>query len=170
MATRCTNLSSKYYGKADFQDGERVRVTIARFSQERFEKPDGAEQEKWVLWFHESEKGLSLNQVNREHLIALMKTDVMEDWIGQALVLYVDPTVMMGAKMVGGIRVQGVETGAAPDSTLLKTFRADLDVAKSAAAAKTLYMDFIEIGGLTEAEMNEAGVAYNRRARELRGG
>jgi hypothetical protein len=81
----------------------------------------GAEPEmKWCLSFHESDKPLVLNATNIQLCEHIFGSDDTDHWIGKKIVLYTDPNVSFGGKLVGGIRVRapkvkaGVKAGATP--------------------------------------------------------
>lgn len=65
---------------------------------------EGAPEEiKHIMFFKEAEKGLVLNSTNG-NLIAKFLGEETDDWTGHQVVLYDDPTVSFGGKLVGGIR------------------------------------------------------------------
>lgn len=94
---------SKYLNTGDLGTARPV-VVIESLKQEEVGQDDEKEK-KWVLYFRGKEKGLTLNQTNRDALMNLLG-DETENWLGQAIRLYVDPSVMMSGKRVGGIRIE----------------------------------------------------------------
>jgi hypothetical protein len=60
--------------------------------------------EKWVLWFNEHPKGLSLNNTKIRLLEAAFGDD-SEYWTHKRVRLTFDPTVMMAGQVVGGIKL-----------------------------------------------------------------
>jgi hypothetical protein len=67
----------------------------------------GAEPEmKWCLTFAESDKPLVLNSTNIQLCERVFGSDDTDQWIGKKVVLYTDPNVSFGGKVVGGIRVR----------------------------------------------------------------
>lgn len=65
----------------------------------------GADPEmKWCMTFEEADKPLVLNSTNIHICEAAFESDDTDDWKGQQIVLYVDPNVSFGGKLVGGIR------------------------------------------------------------------
>lgn len=74
---------------------------------------DGAEPEqKWCLTFMEIDKPLVLNSTNIQLCQRICDSDDTDHWIGKRIVLYADPNVSYGGKLVGGIRVRAPKAGA----------------------------------------------------------
>lgn len=71
---------------------------------------------KWVLHFDEDVKPMVLNSVNAQLIAQITGNEQTENWVGQQIVLYVDPSVQMQGRLVGGIRVRKprVKAAAAP--------------------------------------------------------
>ncbi len=104
---------SKFLKRSDV--GEGTIVTIRGVDQANVAK-EGAEPEmKWILHLEEFEKGLVLNSTNGQLIAQALKSEESEDWTGGKVVLYDDPSVSFGGKLVGGIRVRAVpKTNMAP--------------------------------------------------------
>lgn len=92
------SLNSKYLEQGDISDDRDLIVTIKKHAIEMVGQDDDA-QEKWILYFDETDKGLALNKVNGER-IATMFGREMDDWVGQKIALYVDHDVMYGVYLV----------------------------------------------------------------------
>lgn len=76
---------------------------------------EGAEPEyKWGMNFNESDKPLVLNSTNIQLCERIFASDDTDHWAGKKVVLYVDPTVSYGGKVVGGIRVRAPKPGSVP--------------------------------------------------------
>ena len=81
---------------------------------------EGADPElKWCLTFAEIEKPLVLNSTNVQLCEKILGSDDTDNWRGKKIVLYTDPNVSYGGKLVGGIRIraprnQGTPTPVAP--------------------------------------------------------
>ena len=109
--------TSKYLKKEDV--GQGMLVTISSVAKENVAL-DGAEPEmKMIVHFTESEKPLVLNSTNGQ-LIAQITgatTDLENTWVGKKVVLYVDPSVSYGGKLVGGIRVRAPKPGSVQAAT-----------------------------------------------------
>lgn len=93
---------SKYLKKEDVGAG--ILVTIKEVCQENVAK-EGAEPEyKYIVYFDGHEKGMVLNSTNGQLIAKALKSEESDDWIGHKIVLYDDPNVSFGGKLVGGIR------------------------------------------------------------------
>jgi hypothetical protein len=104
--------NSKFLKKEDVGAG--VLVTISHITQENVAK-DGADQEtKAVMHFHELDKPLVLNSTNGQLIAGITghDSDIERNWIGARIVLYNDPTIQFGGRIVGGIRVRAPKQGA----------------------------------------------------------
>lgn len=68
---------------------------------------DQGRKEKVIfsISFKGAKKRLVLNSTNRKRLVRKYGANVCE-WKGKKVVLYVDPTVKMMGKVVGGVRVK----------------------------------------------------------------
>jgi hypothetical protein len=107
--------SSKFLKKEDV--GEGALVTVTGLSQENVAKEGVDPEMKWVLHFAEYEKPLVLNSTNGQIIAQITgkSEDIEREWIGAKLVLYSDPNVSFGGKLVGGIRVRAPKAQKAVD-------------------------------------------------------
>ena len=106
--------SSKFLKKEDV--GQGVLVTIRSVSQENVAK-EGAEPElRWTLHFDEFEKPMVLNSTNGQIIgkITGIEDEIEFGWVGKQVVLFHDPNVSFGGKLIGGIRVRAVRRKTAP--------------------------------------------------------
>ena len=112
------------YLKSEHLNGQDVPVKIEAVAEETVGQGADAKRQI-VLNFIGKDKRFGLNQTNAGTIAGMYGKDC-GDWIGRALVLYVDPNVMMSGKRVGGIRIRpslpapvmaaaAVETVAADD-------------------------------------------------------
>jgi hypothetical protein len=98
--------SSKFLKKEDV--GEGALVTIKALTQENVAK-EGAEPEmKFCLHFHEYDKPLVLNSTNAQIIAQITgaEDNIETAWIGHKIVLFNDPNVSFGGKLIGGIRAR----------------------------------------------------------------
>lgn len=103
---------SKFLKRTDVGTG--ALATIRSLSQENVAK-EGAEPElKYVLHFEEFEKPLVLNSTNAQIIAQITKQEDTDDWTGHKVVLYDDPNVSFGGKLVGGIRIRAPKQAAKP--------------------------------------------------------
>jgi len=94
--------------------GKGVLATIASCDQQNVAMEGAGAEMKWCLHFRELEKPLVLNSTNIQLCAQICKSDDTDEWIGKRVVLYVDPNVSYGGKLVGGIRVRAPKPNAAP--------------------------------------------------------
>lgn len=89
-------------------------VTISSYTRENIAMADDKPDMQYCLHFAELEKPLVLKPVNGQLIGAALGSIDFDDWIGKQIVLFTDPTVMMGQKMVGGIRARAPKPGYLP--------------------------------------------------------
>lgn len=105
--------TSNFLKRDDVGDG--VVVTIRSVSQQNVAKEGAPEELKWVLHVDEFDKGMVLNSTNGQLIAHALKSEESDDWVGQQVILFDDPSVSFGGKLVGGIRVRPVpKASAAP--------------------------------------------------------
>ena len=102
---------SKFLKAADL-NGQPVELAIREARMETLKTPDGAEQEKCVLYFAKAKKGLVLNLTNWDTVADLAGADSKE-WPGQRIELYPTKTEMRG-KSVDCIRIRQPEQATLP--------------------------------------------------------
>jgi hypothetical protein len=83
-----------------------VLVTIQEVFQDNVAKEGAPEELKWCIAFPELEKPMVLNSTNGQIIAQITKSEDTDHWAGHKVVLYDDPTVSFGGKLVGGIRVR----------------------------------------------------------------
>ena len=102
---------SKFLKQSDVGAG--VLLTIKGIEQHNVAK-DGADPElKYCMTFLESEKPLVVKSTNLQLCERIFGSDETDDWTGKKIVLYTDPNVSFGGKVVGGIRVRAPRNQAA---------------------------------------------------------
>jgi hypothetical protein len=94
------------------KDVERpVLATISSWERVNVAK-EGAEPEyRYALHFRELDKPMTLNITNGQIIAAFLGSEEFDDWVGHKIVIYRDPNIMYGGKMVGGIRVRAPKAG-----------------------------------------------------------
>lgn len=103
---------SKYLTKTDCGTG--ILVTIHSVTQENVAKEGAEPEHKWVVHFAETEKPMVLNSTNGQLIAKITGSDETDDWTGHKVVLYEDPSITFGGKLVGGIRVRAPKVRVAP--------------------------------------------------------
>lgn len=101
---------SKFLKQADV--GTAVLWTVHGVERVNVAK-EGAEPEyKWAMSFAESDKPLVLNWTNIQLCERIFGSDDTDHWTNKKIVLYIDPNVSYGGKVVGGIRVRAPKPGS----------------------------------------------------------
>ena len=104
--------NSNFLKKEDVEPAK--LVTIEDCSQVNVAKEGAPEEMRWALYFKEMDKPLILNSTNGQIIAKITGSEESDDWYGQKIVLYHDPNVSFGGKLVGGIRVRAPKPGAKP--------------------------------------------------------
>lgn len=102
---------SNFLKRADVGAG--VLVTIKSIHEENVAKEGAPEELRWCISFGELDKPMVLNSTNGQIIAGITKSEETDNWIGQKIVLYDDPNVTFGGKLVGGIRVRAPRGQAA---------------------------------------------------------
>jgi len=91
-------------------NGGEMQLTIKGIAFKDYEEDDGKKTRKGILSFSEMDKKMSLNVTNTRVLITMFgDKDIDVGWIGKPVVLYVDPNVPYGTKIVKGLRIRLVD-------------------------------------------------------------
>ena len=90
-----------------------VLLTIKECVEENVAKEGAPQDLKWCLYFQECEKPMVLNSTNGQIIAGFTGKDNTEDWVGQKVVLFHDPNVSFGGKLIGGIRCRAPRGPAA---------------------------------------------------------
>ena len=96
---------SRYLKTADVNDD--VLVTIDRVELEKIDHD--SDEEKYVLYMQEFDKGLVLNWTNIQLLAKATGNEDSDSWAGHQVILFHDETVMFRGNVVGGIRVRAIK-------------------------------------------------------------
>lgn len=97
-------MPSKYLKKEDVP--QPALVTIRSFSQDNVAQQGQPEEKKWIMHFNEFENGLVMNSTNLQLCAMALASEETDDWIGKQVVLFADPNVSFGGKLVGGLRIR----------------------------------------------------------------
>lgn len=96
--------NSKFLKKEDCNPP--ILLTITDCTEENISKEGAAEEFKWCLHFSEVDKPLVLNSTCGQIIAGFTGKDNTDDWVGVKVVLFHDPNVSFGGKLIGGIRVR----------------------------------------------------------------
>ncbi len=103
---------SKFLKQGDV--GRGVLATVESCVQVNVAKEGADPEPKWCLTFTDIDKPMVLNFTNIQLCEKVFKSDDTDDWKGKQIVLYADPNVSYGGKLVGGIRVRAPKVAALP--------------------------------------------------------
>lgn len=120
-------IQSKYLAKGDFED-EQI-CTIKGVKQENLGKDDQPEELRWVLYFRDAPvpKGMVMNITTIRVLEQAFGGDT-DHWVGNKVIVYVDPNVSFGGKVVGGLRLRiAKQSKTAPKSPVPPNDGTDFD-------------------------------------------
>jgi len=96
-------LPSRFLKKDDVP--QPMLVTIGDIEQVNVAPEGQPPENKWTMSFPELDKPLVLNSTNM-HIVGAIYGDDTDGWMGKKIVLYHDPNVSFGGKLVGGLRVR----------------------------------------------------------------
>jgi hypothetical protein len=95
---------SKFLKKEDFP--KPALLTVAGYEEVNVAM-EGAEPEmRWALTFNEVEKPWICNSTCGQIISGFLGSGDFDDWIGKKIVLYNEPNITFGGRLVGGIRVR----------------------------------------------------------------
>lgn len=98
-------MESKYLRQQDV-DGE-VMVTVQSIKKVNVARDDEDPEYRWTMKFKEHAKPMVLNVTNLKRLAKALGDD-SDSWIGEQIMLYVDPDIEFGGNVVGGLRLRGI--------------------------------------------------------------
>ncbi len=98
-------IPSKYLKQSDIE-GEQV-VTVEKLVKTNVAREDDDPEYKYVIKFAEFEKCMVLNSTNIKRLGKALGDDT-DDWTDGKVIVYVDPDIEYGGKIVGGLRIRAI--------------------------------------------------------------
>ncbi len=105
MPRICDMIPSNYLKQSDF-DANGTIVSVKSLEQKNVAQDDQEPDLKWCIFFNEFDKPMVLNTTNINAMAEACDSDNSDDWMGQEVVVYVDPNINFGGKRVGGLRVR----------------------------------------------------------------
>lgn len=106
-------IESKYLKKEEVGEDGTI-VTISDFERVNVAMDDQPPDFKWTMRFEEFDKPMVLNSTNIQLAENALGSDNTDDWIGKKVIVYNDPNITFGKKLVGGIRIRAHRKAAAP--------------------------------------------------------
>lgn len=98
-------IESKYLKQSDVDD--ETTVTVQGLKKVNVARDDEDPDYKWTIKFAEFPKPMVLNVTNLKRMAKALGDDT-DDWIGNQVILFVDPDIEFGGNVVGGLRVKGM--------------------------------------------------------------
>ena len=102
-------ISTGKYLKANQLTEEGTVHEVLSCEEETIQSQTGGDETKWVLYVSGDLKPLILNATNINRLVAAFSTDDVEEWVGQKIVLFNDPSISYAGTVTGGCRVRAVK-------------------------------------------------------------
>ena len=97
----------RFMGEFSFDDGKDKILSLKEVrNEEVFEINSKKKQIKRTGIFNETKLMMVLNTTNCQRIAKLFNSDFVEDWYNKPIAIYFDPTVKVGGKQVGGLRVR----------------------------------------------------------------
>ena len=100
-------ISTGKYLKSDSLSEEGTIHKVLSCTEEQLKADDGQMERKWMLTLS-GLKPLILNATNTRRCVAAFGTAETDDWVGQEIIAYCDPTIEFGGKIIGGVRLRPV--------------------------------------------------------------
>jgi hypothetical protein len=98
-------IDSKYLKQSDVED-ETV-VTFIKLTKVNVARDDEEADYRWTAKFQEFTKPMVLNVTNLKRAAKALGDDT-DNWLGNSMILYVDPDIEFGGNIVGGLRLKGM--------------------------------------------------------------
>jgi hypothetical protein len=85
-----------------------LTLTIKGFVKRRYTKGTNVDT-VWIMLFEEDVPGVRLNLENQSKLFEVMGTAQIDQIVSRKIVAYYEPSVKMGSKKTGGVRLERAE-------------------------------------------------------------
>lgn len=106
-------MPSKYLKQSDVPAP--ILVTLGRVEKINLAQEGDTPEHKWALHFAEMDRPMVMNSTNINIVMECLGQET-DGWVGNKMVLYVDPNVVYSGKRVGGLRLR-LPKQAAPRPT-----------------------------------------------------
>ncbi len=117
--------ASNYIKKGDIGKG----LLLTFKSYERKNVGIGKQDMQYVFYFEEHPKGFIMKTTNGNLIAAVIGSADFDDWIGEKIVLYVDPTIEFPkGTIIGGIRCRAPKNQPEPEQVEAKPVVDDSDI------------------------------------------
>jgi len=106
MPEIATLKNSKFLGKEDCPSPILLTFASPSVVHENVAMEGHPQEMKWCGRFLETQKMMVFNTTNLELAALATGQTNTDNWPGKKIVVFIDPTVQMGGKLVGGIRIR----------------------------------------------------------------
>ena len=96
--------TSKFLASGDVRE-KPLLLTMTKLHMENVAMEGAEPDKKWCLSFVEADKPMVLNATNIQ-LIGSIHGPETDNWAGKKIVLYHDPNISYGGKLIGGLRIR----------------------------------------------------------------
>ncbi len=96
---------SKWLAASDLEEQGEAAVTISKVTFEKMKNKDGNEEEKPVIWFRGVQKGMVLNNTNKQRILTQYPAEDTDEWIGKRITIQVEMVEAFG-KIAESLRVK----------------------------------------------------------------
>lgn len=110
---------SKYLSKEDCKSPILLTFANPSVTNENVALEGAAPEMRWCGHFAEIAKMMVLNTTNLELAARVTGQTNTDNWPGRKVVVYVDPNVQMGGRLVGGLRIRAPRQAAAPPAVVV---------------------------------------------------
>lgn len=107
-----TFLDKPYLGGFSLEPEEELILTITNYKQEEVKNKGSDAKKCLVLYFKERDKGMIINIKNGDTIGGICKSMDPNNWIGQKITVYFEPSIKFGPKVTGGLRVRSTAPAA----------------------------------------------------------
>lgn len=121
-------VESKYLKKEEVGEDGTV-VTVSGFERVNVAMDDQPPDHKWTMSFAEFDKPMVLNSTNIQLAEKAFGSDNTDDWMGKQCIVYNEPNITFGKKLVGGIRIKVYRKAGAPRQMAPRDPNRELDEA-----------------------------------------
>jgi hypothetical protein len=108
MAKISEMIPSSYLKQSDI-DQDYI-VTVKKIENKNIARDDEPAENKWLVHFREFDKPMVLNSTNIQLMAQACDSDDTNDWTGKEVIIFTDPNVSFGGKLVGGLRIRKHKT------------------------------------------------------------
>lgn len=95
-----------FLGAYSLENGDDLTLTIKEVRTEGVKGSSGKEEKCMIVYFNEESKGMVCNRTNAKTIETLNGSPYIEDWKGQAVILYVEKDVKAFGSTTDALRIR----------------------------------------------------------------